>query len=153
MPKILVVDDDEMNRDMLSRRLERKGFEVSLAVNGKEAVESAQANPPDLILMDLSMPVLDGYEATKILKAGDGTVIACNSLELAVHPRHCRSPAVGTLWSPDSDIRAHLQALGYLVAADPRRTPCGSPPTGMPGSMPMSGKAVAWSCSRIASSS
>jgi len=73
MPKILVVDDDEMNRDMLSRRLERKGFEVSLAVNGKEAVESAQANPPDLILMDLSMPVLDGYEATKILKAGDGT--------------------------------------------------------------------------------
>jgi two-component system, cell cycle response regulator DivK len=69
MPKILVVDDDEMNRDMLSRRLLRKGYEVLLAVNGVEAIEKAVSDRPELILMDLSMPVLDGYEATRRLKA------------------------------------------------------------------------------------
>lgn len=73
MAKILVVDDDEMNRDMLSRRLERKGFQVTLAVNGQEAINRAQADNPDLILMDLSMPVLDGYEATRQLKASPST--------------------------------------------------------------------------------
>lgn len=73
MPRILVVDDDEMNRDMLSRRLLRKGYEVVLAVNGVEAVERAAAEKPELILMDLSMPVLDGYEATRRLKADGGT--------------------------------------------------------------------------------
>ena len=73
MPKILVVDDDEMNRDMLSRRLLRKGYEVVLAVNGAEAIDKAAAERPELILMDLSMPVLDGYEATRRLKAGSTT--------------------------------------------------------------------------------
>ncbi len=73
MARILVVDDDEMNRDMLSRRLERKGYQIELAVNGLEAVEKATANHPDLILMDLSMPVLDGYEATRRLKAAPDT--------------------------------------------------------------------------------
>lgn len=73
MPKILVVDDDEMNRDMLSRRLLRKGYEVVLAVNGLEAIERTAAERPELILMDLSMPVLDGYEATRRLKGDEGT--------------------------------------------------------------------------------
>ncbi len=73
MPKILVVDDDEMNRDMLSRRLIRKGYEVLLAVNGAEAIERACGDRPALILMDLSMPVLDGYEATRRLKASEET--------------------------------------------------------------------------------
>jgi CheY-like chemotaxis protein len=73
MPRILVVDDDEMNRDMLSRRLERKGYQVDLAVNGQDAIHRATAQMPDLILMDLSMPVLDGYEATRQLKASPAT--------------------------------------------------------------------------------
>ena len=73
MARNLVVEDDEMNRDMLSRRLERKGFQILLAVNGREAVNKTQAENPDLILMDLSMPVLDGYEATRILKADPAT--------------------------------------------------------------------------------
>lgn len=73
MPKVLVVDDDEMNRDMLSRRLKRKGFDVSVAVNGKEAVDMTRDGMPDIVLMDLSMPVMDGYEATGILKADDAT--------------------------------------------------------------------------------
>ncbi len=73
MAKILVVDDDEMNRDMLSRRLLRKGYEVALAVNGAEAIEKAVSERPELILMDLSMPVLDGYEATRRLKTEAAT--------------------------------------------------------------------------------
>ena len=84
MAKILVVDDDEMNRDMLSRRLLRKGYEVALAVNGAEAIEKALSEKPDLILMDLSMPVLDGYEATGRLKA-EGTTSRIPIIGLSAH--------------------------------------------------------------------
>ena len=73
MPRILLVEDNEMNRDMLSRRLERKGFQVVLAVDGKEGVEMAAAHAPDLVLMDMSLPVLDGWEATRRLKAEPAT--------------------------------------------------------------------------------
>lgn len=73
MARILVVEDDEMNRDMLSRRLERRGYEVSLAVDGAEGVARAQAERPDVILMDMSLPVLDGWEATRRLKADPET--------------------------------------------------------------------------------
>ena len=69
MPKILLVEDNEMNRDMLSRRLLRKGYEVVLAVDGQTGVEMAQNETPDLVLMDMSLPVLDGWEATRRLKA------------------------------------------------------------------------------------
>lgn len=73
MPKILLVEDNEMNRDMLSRRLKRKGFEVVLAVDGQEGIDLAQSQAPDLILMDMSLPVVDGWEATRLLKAQPGT--------------------------------------------------------------------------------
>ena len=69
MPKILLVEDNEMNRDMLSRRLERRGYEVALAVDGEQGVSLAQTEAPDLILMDMSLPVIDGWEATRQLKA------------------------------------------------------------------------------------
>ncbi|WP_103104868.1 response regulator [Brevibacillus reuszeri] len=69
MRKILLVEDNEMNRDMLSRRLMRKGYEVIIAVDGQEGVEAAKNELPDLILMDLSLPVLDGWDATRQLKA------------------------------------------------------------------------------------
>jgi CheY-like chemotaxis protein len=69
MPRILLVEDNEMNRDMLSRRLERRGYEVLVAVDGQSGVEMAQAESPDLILMDMSLPVLDGWEATRRLKS------------------------------------------------------------------------------------
>ncbi|WP_312109028.1 response regulator [Brevibacillus reuszeri] len=69
MHKILLVEDNEMNRDMLSRRLIRKGYEVMLAVDGQEGVEAAKKELPDLILMDLSLPVLDGWDATRQIKA------------------------------------------------------------------------------------
>jgi len=73
MHKILLVEDNEMNRDMLSRRLERKGYRVVLAVDGQAGVELAGTEAPDLVLMDMSLPVLDGWEATRRLKADPGT--------------------------------------------------------------------------------
>ena|SRR2546421_5156171 len=73
MAKILLVEDNEMNRDMLSRRLIRKGFEVVMAIDGEQAVALAQSELPDLILMDMSLPVIDGWEATRRVKAADAT--------------------------------------------------------------------------------
>ncbi len=69
MTKILLVEDNEMNRDMLSRRLQRKGYEVVLAVDGKEGINMATSSTPDLILMDLSLPIIDGWEATRQIKS------------------------------------------------------------------------------------
>jgi two-component system, cell cycle response regulator DivK len=73
MAKILLVEDNEMNRDMLSRRLLRKGFEVVMAVDGGQAVSMAETERPDLILMDMSLPVIDGWEATRRVKASETT--------------------------------------------------------------------------------
>jgi len=73
MPKILLVEDNEMNRDMLSRRLARKGFEVVVAEDGGVGIELASSASPDLILMDMSLPVVDGWEATRRIKSEPAT--------------------------------------------------------------------------------
>jgi CheY-like chemotaxis protein len=73
MPKILLVEDNDMNRDMLSRRLIKRGHEVVIAVDGREGVEKARAEAPALVLMDMSLPVLDGWEATRELRADPAT--------------------------------------------------------------------------------
>ena len=73
MSKILIVEDNEMNRDMLSRRLERKGFEVVMAEDGQKGVNMSKSESPNLILMDLSLPVMDGWEATSTIKADNDT--------------------------------------------------------------------------------
>lgn len=73
MAKILLVEDNEMNRDMLARRLIRRGYQVVIAVDGDQGVRMAQTETPDLILMDMSLPVLDGWEATRQLKATTAT--------------------------------------------------------------------------------
>jgi CheY-like chemotaxis protein len=73
MSKILLVEDNEMNRDMLSRRLERRGYQMIMAVDGQEGIDMAHAEGPDLILMDMSLPVVDGWEATRRLKAEPDT--------------------------------------------------------------------------------
>jgi len=80
MPRILLVEDNELNRDMLSRRLTKKGYEILMAVDGESGVELALSLKPDLILMDMSLPIMDGWEATRRIKAhpdsGDIPVIA-----------------------------------------------------------------------------
>ena len=73
MPKILLVEDNEMNRDMLSRRLMRRGFEVTLALDGAEGVTLCEQTQPDLVIMDLGLPVMDGWEATRRIKAAPAT--------------------------------------------------------------------------------
>ena len=84
MKKILLVEDNEMNRDMLSRRLARRGYEVLMALDGAEGVRLASEARPDLILMDMSLPVLDGWEATRRLKA-DGATAAIPVIALTAH--------------------------------------------------------------------
>ena len=73
MATVLIVEDNEMNRDMLSRRLERRGFTIRIAVDGAEGVAMATADIPDLVLMDMSLPIMDGWEATRTLKANPAT--------------------------------------------------------------------------------
>ena len=73
MTKILLVEDNEMNRDMLGRRLQRRGFDLLVAIDGAQGVAMAQSDSPDLILMDMSLPVMDGWEATRRLKAAPET--------------------------------------------------------------------------------
>ena len=93
MPKILLVEDNEMNRDMLSRRLVRSGFDVAIAVDGGQGVAMATSEKPDLILMDMSLPVLDGWEATRRVKADPATqaipVIALTAHAMAEDKEKC----------------------------------------------------------------
>ena len=84
MPRILVVEDNEENRDALSRRLQRRGFEVLLAVDGKAGVDMAKAEKPDLVLMDMNMPELDGWEATRQIKA-EPSLAAVPVIALTAH--------------------------------------------------------------------
>jgi two-component system cell cycle response regulator DivK len=94
MPKILLVEDNEMNRDMLSRRLARSGYEVILAVDGAQGVAMAASDAPDLVLMDMSLPVLDGWEATRRLKSDPATrglpVIALTAHAMAGDEKRAR---------------------------------------------------------------
>ena len=73
MPKLLLIEDNEMNRDMLSRRLERRGFEVVVAADGRRGIRNAETWLPDLVIMDLDVPEIDGIEATRILKSSPAT--------------------------------------------------------------------------------
>ena len=82
--KILLVEDNELNRDMLSRRLKRKGFSVVVAEDGQEGIDLAQTESPDIILMDLSLPVIDGWTATKMMKA-DSTTKSIPIIALTAH--------------------------------------------------------------------
>jgi len=84
MPRILLVEDNEMNRDMLSRRLRRRGYDVLIAVDGSEGVNQTRAERPDLVLMDMSLPVIDGWEATRRLRA-DSDVASTPIIALTAH--------------------------------------------------------------------
>jgi CheY-like chemotaxis protein len=93
MAKILLVEDNEMNRDMLSRRLTKKGHEVAIAVDGKQGVEMASSETPEIILLDMSLPVMDGWEAARALKADDTTkaipIIALTAHAMAGDRERC----------------------------------------------------------------
>ncbi len=94
MAKILLVEDNEMNRDMLSRRLERKGYQIVIAVDGQQGINLARSERPDLILMDMSLPIIDGWEATRQLKNADDTkhmpIIALTAHAMAEDEKRAR---------------------------------------------------------------
>jgi len=93
MSKILLVEDNEMNLDMLSRRLERRGYELIIAMDGAKGIELALVEQPDLILMDMSLPVVDGWEATRRLKSDEATqqipIIALTAHAIAGDRERC----------------------------------------------------------------
>jgi CheY-like chemotaxis protein len=120
MPRILLVEDNEMNRDMLSRRLQRKGFEVVIAVDGGEGVEMAKSQSPDLILMDMSLPVLDGWEATRRVKADDATkaipVIALTAHAMAGDEEKAREAGCDDYDTKPIDLPRLLGKIEALLA-------------------------------------
>ncbi len=121
MSKILLVEDNEMNRDMLSRRLERKGFEVAIAVDGQAGIDMASSESPDLILMDLSLPVVDGWEATRQIKADPAThsipVIALTAHAMAGDEQKALQAGCDDYDTKPVDIKRLLGKVNNLLGA------------------------------------
>ena len=119
MSKILLVEDNEMNRDMLSRRLERKGFEVIIAVDGQQGVDMAASESPALILMDLSLPVIDCWEATRLIKADPATqnipVIALTAHAMAGDEAKARAAGCDDYDTKPVDLKRLLEKIGKFL--------------------------------------
>ena len=115
MSKLLLVEDNEMNRDMLSRRLERKGYQVIMAVDGSQGVAMAQSERPDLILMDMSLPVIDGWTATKQLKSAPETssipIIALTAHAMAGDEQKARESGCDDYDTKPIDLPRLLQKI------------------------------------------
>ena len=121
MSKILLVEDNEMNRDMLTRRLERKGFEVVIAVDGQAGVDMASSSNPDIILMDLSLPVIDGWEATRQIKADPATqsipVIALTAHAMAGDEKKAREAGCDDYDTKPVDLKRLLGKIENLLGS------------------------------------
>ncbi len=119
MPNILLVEDNEMNRDMLSRRLERKGHTVAIAVDGQQGVDMALAGSYDLILMDMSLPVLDGWEATRRIKAVDRAVpiIALTAHAMEGDEQRAREAGCDDYDTKPVDLARLLEKMERLLRA------------------------------------
>ena len=121
MTKVLLVEDNEMNRDMLTRRLERKGFEVVIAVDGQAGVDMASSTSPDIILMDLSLPVIDGWEATRKIKADPATqsipVIALTAHAMAGDEQKALAAGCDDYDTKPIDLKRLLGKIDKLLGA------------------------------------
>ena len=122
MTTILLVEDNELNRDMLSRRLNRKGFEVQFAFDGQEAVEKAKALMPDLVLMDIGLPVIDGYDATRAIKSDDATkaipVIALTAHAMAEDRKRCLDAGCDDFDTKPIDLSRLLEKIQTLLGGN-----------------------------------
>jgi len=120
MFKILLVEDNEMNRDMLTRRLQRKGYEVVIAADGKEAVRKAQSQTPDLILMDIRLPVMDGWEATRRIKTVPETqsipIIALTAHAMAGDMEKCMDAGCDDYDTKPIDLSRLLEKMQALLS-------------------------------------
>jgi CheY-like chemotaxis protein len=123
MAKILLVEDNEMNRDMLSRRLERKGHSISIAIDGAEGLSKARSEAPDLILMDMSLPVIDGWEATRQLKADEATrripVIALTAHAMASDEQKAREAGCDDFDTKPIELPRLLDKINALLQPKP----------------------------------
>jgi len=121
MSKILLVEDNEMNRDMLSRRLVRKGFEVVIAVDGQVGIDMASSTSPDLILMDLSLPIIDGWEATRQIKANPATqnipVIALTAHAMAGDEKKALDAGCDDYDTKPVNLNRLLEKIGNLLGS------------------------------------
>ena len=119
MASILLVEDNEMNRDMLSRRLKRKGYEVIMAVDGAEGVSKAESELPDIILMDMSLPILDGWEATRRLKSNERTkdipIIAQTAHAMAGDREKCLEAGCDDYATKPVELRVLLEKIESLL--------------------------------------
>jgi CheY-like chemotaxis protein len=124
MPRILLVEDNELNRDMLARRLARSGFEVLLAVDGKQGVDSTRQEQPDLVLMDMSLPLLDGWAATRLLKADPATghipVIALTAHAMTGDREKALEAGCDEFATKPVDMRALLETIDRFLAKGSR---------------------------------
>ncbi|MFA6268128.1 MAG: response regulator [Pseudolabrys sp.] len=119
--KVLLVEDNEMNRDMLSRRLMRNGYEVVMAVDGQQAVTLAGSASPDIILMDMSLPVIDGWEATRRVKADPATkgipVIALTAHAMAEDEKKARDAGCDDFDTKPVDIQRLMGKMQALLGS------------------------------------
>ena len=119
MVSVLLVEDNEMNRDMLSRRLKRKGYGVIIAVDGAEGVAKAESELPDIILMDMSLPILDGWEATRRLKSDDRTknipIIAQTAHAMAGDREKCLEAGCDDYATKPVELRVLLEKIERLL--------------------------------------
>ena len=117
--KILLVEDNEMNRDMLSRRLSRNGYEIVIAIDGQEGVDKALSEKPQLILMDMSLPVIDGWEATRRIKAEAATkhipVIALTAHAMAQDKEKALAAGCDDFDTKPVDLPRLLQKIAGLI--------------------------------------
>lgn len=131
MPRILLVEDNELNRDMLSRRLERRGYTVVMACDGGEGITRAQAGGLDLVLMDMSLPVVDGWEATRRLKADPATagipVIALTAHAMPEDERRALAAGCDDFDTKPIELTRLLEKMERLLArATPGAAPAGT---------------------------
>ena len=131
MPRILLVEDNELNRDMLSRRLQRQGFEIRVAADGLQGVEAVRSWLPDLVLMDMSLPVLSGWDATRHLKSDVGTrdipVIALTAHAMSEDEEHARAAGCDDFDTKPVDLQRLLRKIRSLIP-QPAPHPGGAPP-------------------------
>jgi CheY-like chemotaxis protein len=121
MARILLVEDNELNRDMLSRRLNKRGYEIDIAIDGQQGIDMANSGQPDLILLDMSLPVVDGWDAAKALKGSDATkdipIIALTAHAMAGDKEKALEAGCNDYDTKPVDLNRLLEKIGLWIEA------------------------------------
>lgn len=121
MARILLVEDNELNRDMLSRRLSKRGYEIDIAIDGQQGIDMANSGQPDLILLDMSLPVVDGWDAAKTLKGSDATknipIIALTAHAMAGDKEKALQAGCNDYDTKPVDLNRLIEKIGLWIEA------------------------------------